>query len=339
MSITLEQVIRNNVTLSPRPNGRGFFSVVCKVCNDHARKGKRGGFKFEDEAVGYNCFNCGHSAAYDPVKHGSSMPKGMVQVLEAFNISQQEWEEVTFEAFMVSKKGSGTAKTEPTLSINPKELEYPAGLFYSLRDDKEDEWAQHAIDYLTDRHVKWNDYPFMLSKKTLHPIDKRWYGRLIIPVFKDGKLVFWQGRDLTDTMQKKYLSIDADRNKVLYGYDQILKHSDEPLYIMEGWFDAHAVNGVATFGNKLTPEQIKWINRSTRPKVYVPDKFGDGQIAALQAISEGWSVSIPDWGNEIKDINASINKYGELFTRMAIKRGTCSGFEAEVAIGLYCSNS
>ena len=333
---TLEEVIRTNINLPSRPNGRGFFSVLCKVCNDHGKKGKRAGFKFEGESVGYNCFNCGHSAGYDPAKHRATMPRDMEMVLDSFGVDQKEWEQVTFDAFMADMPEGQKREAAPLVSINPTVLEFP-NTFYPLTDDPEDPWAQEAIHYITEeRKVDWKAHPYFLSKKTIHPVDKKWYGRLIIPVYKDGKLIFWQGRDLTDSMQKKYLSAKESRDKVLYGFNELFKHTEEPLYIMEGFFDAHIIGGVATFGNKLTPEQIKWINRSSRPKVYIPDKFGDGQIAAYQALEEGWSVSLPDWGYETKDINDSFKRYGELFTRMAIKRGTHDGFDAEVEIGLYC---
>lgn len=334
---TLEEVIRNNINLPSRPNGRGFFSVLCKVCNDHARKGKRAGFKFEGETVGYNCFNCNHTAGYDPQKHRASMPKPMVQVLDAFGISSAEWEQVTFDAFMADLPSGTKQKIDhEVITINPKELEFPS-TFYKLTDDINDEWAQYAIEYLRDtRKFDWTSYPFYLSERTSHPILKKWYGRLIIPVYKDGKLIFWQGRDLTGTMIKKYLSVDEPKDNVLYGFDRLFEYTDEPLYVMEGFFDAHMLHGVATFGNKLTAPQIKWLNRSSRPKVFIPDKFGDGHVAAFQAIAEGWSVSLPDWGSDIKDVNDSHKKYGELFTKLAIKRGTCSGFDAEMQTRLYC---
>ena len=261
--ITLESVIRNNVSLNPRPNGRGFFSVACKVCNDHARKGKRAGFKFERESVGYNCFNCGHSAGYDPHKHRASIPKDMITVLEAFNIPQVEWEQATFDAFMQDYPGDVTPSAVVE-TINPEPIQFPS-TFYQLTDDKTNDEAQQAIRYLVDeRMVDWQAHQYYLSAPSSDPVLGRWAGRLIIPVYKDDQLIFWQGRDLTNTQPRKYLSSSSSRDKVMYGFNEILAHTQEPLYVMEGFFDAHLINGVATFGNKLTPEQIRWLNRSSR---------------------------------------------------------------------------
>lgn len=332
---TLEEVIRQHIRLNPRPNSRGFFSVLCKVCNDHGKKGDRAGFKFEDKSVGYNCFNCGHHAGFDPFKH-ETMPVEMVKVLDAFGIASVDWEPVLYTALVEGRDQERKTRAEEFKSIEPGELALSPD-FYRLTDDPKDEWAQYSIEYLSGRGIEWDSYPFYCVRKSNHPDNKKWYGRLIIPVFKGDKVVFWQGRDLTDTMVKKYLSPNVPKESVLSGYDQIAKYSDEPLYITEGWFDSYHLQGVAVFGNKLTPEQIKWINQSSRRKVVIPDRFGDGQLLANQAIDLGWSVSLPDIG-ACKDVNDAVLKYGQLYTMMTIKENTCDGFIAKSRIGIYCEN-
>lgn len=332
----LESVVRQYVPLPPRPNGRGFFPVLCKVCNDHGKKGKRAGFKFDRDTVGYNCFNCGHSAIFDPSEN-TSMPENMAKVLKAFGIPEVDWRPVLFQA--LQNKGNSPKEARPTLvDIEPSEIKFP-DYFYRLTNDPNDEWAQAAIDYLTnDRQIDWTSHPFFLVRKSKDPDNSKWYGRLIIPVYKDNKLIFWQGRDLTGLHQKKYLSPDVSRDKVLSGFDKLQVYSDAPLYVMEGWFDAYWLDGIAIFGNKMTPEQIRWLNRTNRPKVIIPDRMGDGQLLAEQALDLGWSISLPDTGSE-KDINDAVKKYGHLYVMKAVKDGTFSGFEALARLGIYCKPS
>lgn len=333
-SPTLQDVIRQRINLPVRSNGRGFFSVLCPVCGDHGKKGKRAGFKFDGAAVGYNCFNCGHGAGYDPEKH-ESMPKDMVTVLEAFGIPEVDWQPVLFGALAKHLEGPGAVKATELVNLEPDEIHFPP-FFYKLTDDPEDDFAQYAIEYLTGRGVDWKSHPFGLVAKANHPDNERWYGRLIIPTYKGDKLIFWQGRDLTDMHVKKYLSPNVAKDNVISGYHQLERYTDEPLYITEGWFDAYHVDGVAVFGNKMTPNQIKIINRSHRPKVVIPDRFGDGQLLALQALDLGWSVSTPDIGS-CKDIDAAVAKYGKLYTRMSILQNTSvDRFEAEAKLGVYC---
>lgn len=153
---SLQEVIRQYIPLSPRPNGRGFFTVLCKVCNDHGKKGKRAGFKFEGETVGYNCFNCGHSARYDPHEH-TSMPHKMVEVLTAFGIPEDTWKGVLYRAFLLRTSGDAPAQVNRSTVTEPKALELPP-YFYRLTDDKSDDIAQYAIEYLSDRHVNWTEH-------------------------------------------------------------------------------------------------------------------------------------------------------------------------------------
>jgi hypothetical protein len=332
---TLESVIRQYVYLPARSNGRGFFPVLCKVCGDHGKKGKRAGFKFDGPVVGYNCFNCGHTAVFDPSEH-RSMPEKMKEVLSPFDIPEVDWQPVLFSTL----NADGTrSKDAPTYTdIEPKTIEFPS-YFYRLTDDPNDEWAQWAIEYLTeDRLIDWKSHPFYLVKKTTAPDNTRWYGRLIIPVYKDKKLIYWQGRDLTGLLQKKYLSPDVPRDKILGGFDQVFEYTDAPLYVTEGWFDSYWLNGVSVFGNKMTPEQVKWLSRSNRKKVIVPDRFGDGQLLAEQALELGWSISLPDIG-EAKDVNDAVKKYGELYTLKTIRENTCDGFAAMAKLGIYCKPS
>lgn len=331
---SLQDIIRQHIQLPARPNGRGFFGVLCKICNDHGKKGKRAGFKFEGEAVGYNCFNCGHGAGYDPEKH-ETMPRDMVEVLSAFHIAETDWQPALFRAMELREGGVRGTANAPIVNIEPKELTFPP-FFYPLTDDPNDDFAQYAIQYLASRLIDWKTAPFYLVAKADHPDNARWYGRLIIPTYKDKKLVFWQGRDLTDMHVKKYLSPNEPRDNIISGYQHVVGFSEEPLYIVEGWFDAYHLNGVAVYGNKMTSGQIAWINKTSRPKVVIPDRFGDGFLLAEQALELGWHVSTPDIGS-CKDVNDAVVKYGLLYTRMSILQHTTNDkFAAQTQLGVYC---
>lgn len=326
--ITLEEIIRNHVHLG-RPNPGGWCPVLCKVCLDHGRKGPRAAFKFEGDTVGYHCFNCGHSTVYDPTV-SRSMPHKMVAVLDAFGIPDSEWRVVIFQNLSRERQSSNGEKQEQYVSIEPKAIELPDS-FYRLTNDPDDDVAQYAIEFLTnERRIDWTAYPFYLSK----PTNKKWFGRLVIPVYKDNKIIYYQGRDLTELHKEKYLSPSIDRENVIYGYENLHTDLDEPLYVVEGFFDAFVLNGIATFGNKLSSAQIKWLNQSRRNKVIIPDRWGDGYRLAEQAIELGWSVSTPD-APGCKDVSNIIEKYGMLYALKTIHDNTASGFTAETRLAVY----
>lgn len=331
--ITLEQVIRQHIALPPRPNSQGWYSVLCKVCNDHGRKGKRAGFRFDDATVGYNCFNCGHTALFNPQER-QTLSRDMTAVLEAFGLRKEDWQPAVFS---MSRNKDNFVRQKKRESYEPKEIELPP--YITPLDVNGDEFDQYAIEYLqNERAIDWTQYPFYVGRKTSHPSSQRWYGRLIIPFYKDNKLIFFQGRDLSGTRQRKYLSPDIPRENVIYGYDHVFKDTDEPLYIVEGWFDAWHLEGVAVLGNRMTPHQLYWINQSRRPKVVIPDRFGDGYLLAEQAVELGWSVSTPDIG-DCKDPNEAILKYGKMYTLMTIRTHTYEEFEAALRIKFYCENN
>jgi hypothetical protein len=333
MYTNLEDVIRHHIHLSTRRNG--WFSVLCKICNDHGRKGKRAGFNFDGPKVGYNCFNCGHAAVYDPTTH-PGMSKEMKEVLDAFGVPKDDWQQVVFTAY--AHQGETKKVSHPNQDIEPAELPLP-DYFYRLTNDPNDEWAVCANEHLAEkRSLTCDDYPFYLAKRTENPESKRWYGRLIIPVYKGEKLVFYQGRDLAETRPNKYLSPDTQRENVIYGYEYLFEDTEAPLYIVEGFFDAFLLKGVAVFGKKITPNQIRWINQSRRPKVVIPDAYGTDSIQfAEQALSLGWAVATPDIGS-CKDISDAVIKYGLLYTLRTVKEHTNTGFEAAVKAKLYCKN-
>lgn len=339
-TVSLEQIIRNNIALAPTMNSQGWFPVLCKVCNDHGKKGLRAGFKFDTSGtVGYHCFNCGHKAKYDPVV-SRKLSRAMEEVLRGFGLQEDVWAPALFSALISQEKYIDDSDTSNfnKKSIEPNVISLPAH-FYLLQDAApDDKWALIAMDYLERRQVDPTSYWFMLSSALntgIKEIDK-WKKRLIIPVYKDGKLIFYQGRDLTDTSNKKYESPATPKDCVLYGFERLFEPTDAPLYIVEGFFDALLIEGVAVLGNRLSEAHVEWLNRSRRRKVYIPDKFGGGQIGARDAIAQGWSVSLPDFGSDIKDINEAILKYGRLYVLSEIAQKIFEAREAEIVVGQYC---
>lgn len=336
MSSTLESVIRDNVELSSAPNSRGFYPVLCKVCGDHGRKGKRAGFTFGlDGVVGYNCFNCGHKAKYDPVEDKGVPSKSMVEVLDAFDVPSQSWQQSVFGDFTDIKLRTVAEPSSSEPVRHPVAIELPPH-FYQVTNDPGDLMCQAAIEYMElERNVKWTDHKIYLSRRTNVPELDRWYGRVIIPVYRNGHVIFYQGRDMSGIRLKKYISCDVTRENVLYGFDQLYNSTSLPLYVVEGWFDAVHLNGAAIFSNELTQGQIYWLSKSPRPKIVVPDRLGRGFRLAQQAIKLGWSVSLPEIG-KCKDVSDAVAKYGTAYVLKTLRDQTFSGFEAETMVGLYC---
>jgi hypothetical protein len=333
--IKLEQIVRQYVPLPANTTAKGWYAITCQVCHDHKYK-KRGAWKFEGNKTAYHCFNCGAKATFDD--DVCYLSDDMTKILTAYGIPQDNMDFIKFKA--LEKRGNKSkAPMRIDLKLDPDVLTLPDH-FYKLEANSDDPWSMVAEDYLLhERGIKVGDYPFYLSTGGKTPQEKSWKGRLIIPVYKDGKLIFYHGRDLTDKKANKYLNASTStKDNVIFGYDQLQQHTDLPLYIVEGFFDAYAIDGVAVFGNELTKAQGKIINRSRRLKVVIPDRKGDGDVLALKGLDLGWSVSLPDIGN-CKDVDEAVQKYGKLYVMKSIKEHTFSGLEAQLNVKRWCKKS
>lgn len=340
---TLESLIRQYVQIPLTSSGTGFTPVLCQVCNDHGRKGLRAGFRFDTNGiVGYHCFNCGHKAKFDPQVlaqgEASGFSKNMKAVLSAFGVPEEELQKFLFNLLKNKKSLSeiDSKITSEIKSIEPKEILLPKH-FYPLQEaPPDDKWALIARDYLeAQRGITPTDYPFYLAHKTGIPQLDKWRGRLIIPIYKSGKLVYYQGRALYNH-KKKYESPSSSKECVLYGFERLFEHTNMPLYVVEGFFDAFLLDGVGLLGREISDAQFEWLERSKRRKVFIPDKRGVGSKEPAEAfIKRGWEISTPDIGS-CKDVNDAVSRYGKLYVLKSIIDNIANGTTARIRLGVYC---
>ena len=338
--LDLEQTIRQHVPLG-RANSKGWVQVLCRVCNDHGKKGLRGGFNFSGGGLGYQCFNCHHTAHYVSGQY-SSPSDDLKTVFTSFGIPDDIWNQLVMESLKNRNSDLAIANFDKKVlkqnTFEPKPIPLPE-FFFPLADLPEDlPIRQLAELHLTEeRQIEPSAYPFMIGfKDKAFKHSDEWAKRLIIPVYdRTGRLIFYQGRDLLGKSNAKYKSSATERDNVLYGMDQVYAHSNTPLFITEGFFDAFHLNGCAVLGRQMTEGMIHHLNRSIREKVVVPDRFGSGQDLALAALKQGWKVSTPDLGG-CKDVTDAVIKYGKLYVMKTILDNIHSGFAAEMHIRVYC---
>ena len=90
------------------------------------------------------------------------------------------------------------------------------------------------------------------------------------------------------------------------------------LIVVEGPFDAMAVDGVSIQGSEISDTQAELIDRLQREVVVVPDTDSAGRKLVDRAIELGWTVSYPVWQETCKDLNEAVVKYGKLFVLKSI---------------------
>lgn len=333
-----ETTVRQYVFLG-RPSTQGWCQVLCKVCNDHGRKGLRGGWNFSEGNVGYHCFNC--HAKFQFSSNSVSMPsEDMERVYHAFGIPSDVIDAIKMQVIHNRTNGASIGQQVFTKArtSGAKVLELPP-FFVKLTELPEDAPIRVLAEmHLTDdRALNPTDWNFYVGVKDPNNKDSlKWVNRLIIPTYNTaGQVIFWQGRDLVGNQQKKYLSVDTERSHVLHGLSELQVRTNAPLFITEGFFDALHVKGIATLGRQLTDPMVELLNTCPREKIIIPDFQGDGADLALQGVRLGWKVSIPDFG-QCKDVTEAVVKYGKLYVIKNIMDNIYSGTAAETMIGLHC---
>ena len=163
-------------------------------------------------------------------------------------------------------------------------------------------------EYLKSRELYLDDYPFHWTPEL------GFRDRIIIPFYHKGEVVGYTARRIKDG-NPKYLS--DQQPGYVFNLDA---QNYERLYtiVVEGPFDAIAVEGVALLGSEIKDQQAMLLNSLNTTKIIVPDRDEAGSKLIDQAIELGWSVSMPEWDPDVKDVNDAVLKYGKIFTLHSI---------------------
>jgi hypothetical protein len=288
------------------PSGWDSFNAVC--CHNNGEKRdtrKRGGIRFDKDGFSYHCFNCNFKAGWTP---GKLFSKNTKNLLAWLNIPDDEIKKLSLEAL----------KQKDDIPVPDKILNFELETRALPQDCKTiEEWIQEGCEdpnflevvaYVLDRGMKLEWYKWMWSE------ENGYRDRVIIPFFHDDRVVGWTGRKITDG-KPKYLT--TAQPGYVFNLD---RQSDDRQFVIvvEGQFDAISVDGCAIMHNEPNEAQIARIKALGREVIVVPDNDKAGAVMIKTAIDQGWSVSLPDWGNDVKDVADAVKKYGRIYTIFTI---------------------
>lgn len=338
---TIQEIVQNYIIFAGK-SGQGWNTVFCEVCGDGGRtKGPRSGWMFVDEMAIFHCFNCNVGGSFDPDRE-YPYSRDMRTIFKAFGIPSEETDALAQKNFLTGK----TAHKPERKKIDIPLLDIP-DYFYPLADaDEHNIFLHKAIKFLDKKSIDFASYPFYLSTGVSSQglaetaIARSLMDRLIIPAFRNEKMIYYIARSFDDNAKMRYLNPHVPRSSVLYGMDRLYTDIEKPLFITEGFFDSHHVNGIAVLENNMTNNQIELLNKSPRKKIVIPDrkknksKNDEGKKLALQALELGWGISLPEYGS-CSDISESIGKYGKMFILNSVSQNIVEGFPAKVALEMW----
>lgn len=290
------------------PSGWTSFNAPCchnrgERRDDRARGGvlinSNGGFQ-------YHCFNCNFKAGWT---HGNLLSKNTKNLFKWLGMSDTDISRLNLYALKV-KEDQPTERKKFSFELEERRLPEDCLLIDKwIEEGAQDPELLDVIKYLADeRKVGWNWYPWHWSPA------QGYRDRVILPFYHEGKIVGWTGRKIT-AGKPKYLT-DAQPGYVF----NIDRQTNERQYIIvvEGQFDAVAVDGVAIMHNEPSETQAARLNTLGKEIIVVPDKDKAGAKMIKKAIEYGWSVSLPPWEDDIKDVADAVKRYGRLYTLYTI---------------------
>jgi len=277
------------------PSGWISFNAPC--CDD---KRQRGGLIFNaGDAVSYHCFNCGFKCSWQPGRHISQK---MNQFMRNLNIPDTTISQLRLEALRLDESNNTEVR-----SIIPKfdvrVLPMDSEPIVKLLDSPPEKLVP-VLEYMIGRNLFPEDFNFYWTPKV------GFSNRLIIPFLHNNEVVGWTARAIND-VKPKYLS--EQQPGYVFNLDS-QQDNREIVICCEGPFDALSINGCALLGAEIKDSQNWLLKQLGKEIVLVPDRDHEGPRTVEQAIEYGWSVSMPEWPEGIKDVNDAVCKIGRLAT-------------------------
>jgi hypothetical protein len=299
------------------PSGWTSFDAVCCHHTGNTRDTrKRGGILTNpDGGFQYHCFNCNFKAGWSP---GKLLSKNTKSLFNWVGMTDADIGKLNLIALKVKDDQPVTKKP---LNFTLTETELPEGTMSVMEwintgylpDVAED--IGRIVEYIIGRGMDLEWYNWMWSPAP------GYVDRVLIPFYHDGKIVGYTGRKITEG-KPKYLT-DAQPG---YVFNLDAQTNDRQYTIVvEGQFDAIAIDGCAIMHNEPNDTQVMRLNALGREIIVVPDRDKAGAKMIKAAVDNGWSVSLPPWEHDIKDVADAVKRYGRLYTLATILHYKVSG--------------
>lgn len=292
-----------------KQSGSGWISFNAPCCEHNGEtrdRRNRGGIKTSDKGWSYHCFNCGYTASFIIGRNLSFKAR---KLLSWLGVPYEEIERINLESLrhrsMENLLDDRQRLSNTLQGIEFVEHELPPAAEIVTPEHK-GQWK-----YLRRRCVPEN-YPVM----TVMENDGVHWTRpqVIVPFTYDNRVVGYSCRML-DNRIPKY--IHDTQPGYVFGTD--LQGADwRYAIVVEGVFDALSINGLAVLHADISETQARLIRSLDREIIVVPDQDKAGMKLVDRAMELGWSVSMPEWPADIKDVNDAVVRWGRMATLVSI---------------------
>jgi hypothetical protein len=294
---------------------QSFNAVCCHHKGEKMDRRKRGGIKVDADSWTYHCFNCGFKAGWSPGKSLSGNTKSLFRWL---GLSETDVGKLGLVALRFQENMPNVKKA---LNFTLNEVALPDDSRLLTKWIEEGQDVAPMIEYILDRGMDIDWYDWMWSPAPGYK------DRLLIPFYQDGKVVGYTGRKITDG-KPKYLT--DSQSGYVFNLDRQTRDR-KYVVVVEGQFDAIAIDGVAIMTNEPNDTQVARLQALGKEIICVPDKDRPGAKMLKHAIANEWTVSLPPWSDDVKDVADAVKRYGRLYTLATILHYKVAG---EIKINL-----
>ena len=294
-----------------------FNAICCGHLGHKPDRRMRGGIKFDGQTNwSMHCFNCGYKCNF---VLGRSISYKTKQLLLWCGIDDTQIGKWSIESLQQKDLLEIVIQKKTKIKIKFKDHELPEGEML----DGNNSLHKVYIDYVQSRGINYNEYPFLIT-----PTAKgRYANRIIIPYTYKNKIVGHTSRFL-DNKIPKY--INEQQPGYVFNID-IQKPEWQVCILTEGIFDALSIDGIAIMHDDISNEQAQLISSLNKQIIVVPDRDKAGLKICDRALELGYSVSLPTWESDIKDVNDAVVRYGKLPTLLSIlQSATMSKIKIEI---------
>ena len=317
-----------NVSISK--NG-AHFHARCALCGDSVKnkRKKRWHCEFNNGQPFYHCFNCERSGSF----------LELYSELKGIDISDAKKELFKFDAGYLTQLLSPRRKEKIVKEIQYETFDYILDDCIGRRDTADgiiqESYRMELLRFIRDRKIPSN-FPLFIAYKGDYK------DRIIIPIYEDGSIVYFQARALGDTTYKqKYKNPTLKKGNIVLNKENF----DRSKYIIvtEGLLDAAQLGnqGTSCLGASITDEFISLLLPLTDVGVIIAldnDKAGkDGMKKILRESKYQHLLKyfiMPYKYNGIKDINMLVTAFGIEDVYQFVIENSYNNFSTLVKIGV-----
>jgi hypothetical protein len=317
----MHQLLAEHLPQRRRSSARGWqmFNAPCCHHRGHGRDTRMRGnlLLLSDGHIAYNCYNCGFKTVFDTV----NISRNFENLMSWLGMPDEDVRRIKLEILQNRLLGVTAPQANSELdfvrdfqAVSLPEDARPCEMI--LQDPVMSPQFANCMQYLFSRGTAvaqgWDYYWTANNKWNLDQ-------RIIIPFFHRDKIVGWTARyaGKPPSGTPRYYNSDIQPG-YLFNCDALTKGSRRFVIVVEGAFDAIAIDAVAVLGSEISRQQLQWLHSADREIIVMPDRQKQNQGLIDVALQQGWSVSFPDWEDDVKDAADASCRYGKLLALSTI---------------------